>query len=192
VDGEHQRNVHGRWKGVIGRLPSIHMVVGMHWLLRAPLFLSEHFVGNVGDDLVDIHVRLRPASGLVNHEREMLLVFAVLDFAGSSDDSIDSRTCYLRFQRLAIRSRACHLLYAECLDQLTWHLVRINADLKVLHRAGGLGTPIRPVWHLDLAHCVALCPIGHVIAVAISSASQADCCDKRNHHHKRHDRLASF
>ena len=62
--------VHGRRERVVGRLRAVDVVVRVHRLLRAHLPPSE-LDRAVADDLVGVHVGLRPAAGLPDDEREM-------------------------------------------------------------------------------------------------------------------------
>ena len=53
-----QGNVHGRRKGIVTGLSLVDMIVGMDWRF-GPNLSSQNLNGAVGQDLVDIHIRLR-------------------------------------------------------------------------------------------------------------------------------------
>src|SRR5215475_7010919 len=61
--------VHGRGKGVVGRLGAIDVVVRVHRLLRAEL-APEKLDGAVADDLIGVHVALGAAPRLPDHRGE--------------------------------------------------------------------------------------------------------------------------
>ena len=62
-EGFSRRDVHGGWKGVVGRLRSVDVVVGVNGGFGAQ-FPAGKFDRTVGDDLVGVHVGLRTASCL--------------------------------------------------------------------------------------------------------------------------------
>ena len=72
---EHRGNVHGCWKGVVGRLTAIDMVIGMHRRLATQL-PAQNLNGTVADDFVGVHVCLCATSRLPHDEREMIVQLA--------------------------------------------------------------------------------------------------------------------
>ena len=80
-------DVHGGWKGVVGRLRSIHVVVWMNGCFRTKHSTGE-FDGTVGDDLVGVHVGLRSASRLPYTKREVVVKMAVDHVLGGGDDEV--------------------------------------------------------------------------------------------------------
>ena len=80
-------NVHGRWEGVIARLAHVDVVIWVNRLLRAK-FTASHLNGTVGDDLVDVHVRLSSRTGLPDAEGEFGWVEPISHFSGGSNDEV--------------------------------------------------------------------------------------------------------
>src|SRR5262245_55181653 len=52
---EHSRDVHGRWKRVVGRLAHIHVVIRVNWALAAE-YATYELDRPIADDLVYVHV----------------------------------------------------------------------------------------------------------------------------------------
>ncbi len=61
------------------------MIVGMHRLLGAE-FAAQHFIGAIGDHLVEVHVGLGAGAGLPDHQRKMIIELAVDHLARGADD----------------------------------------------------------------------------------------------------------
>ena len=78
-------DVHRRGKRVVGRLRHIYVVVGVNGLLAAHLAAGD-FDGAIRDHLVDVHVGLRAAAGLVDAQRKMVVELAGDDFVGGLRD----------------------------------------------------------------------------------------------------------
>ena len=124
----------------------------MNLPLHPPL-AAEDLARAVGEDLVDVHVRLRPAAGLPDDERELGVVRALEDFIGRLDDRLaDLRVLEL----LQVEVDPCRgpLDLRQRMDERQGHPVGVGGDLEVLERALGLGPPEAVGGDLHLAHGV--------------------------------------
>ncbi|MEJ7718115.1 MAG: hypothetical protein WKF31_09200 [Thermoleophilaceae bacterium] len=72
-----RRQVHGRGEDVVGGLPHVDVVVGVHVL-----------AGEAGDDLVGVHVRRGARAGLEDVDRELVVVAAVRHLVGGGGDAL--------------------------------------------------------------------------------------------------------
>src|ERR1700743_2676756 len=142
--GFGSRDVGRGWKGVVGRLRHVDVVVGMH----------GHAVGggDTRDHLVGVHVGTGARPGLEDVDRELLVVLTVGDFGGGGDD----RVGLVRGQqpKVLIHLRAGGFQQTQRAD--LGGLEPSSGDRKVFHRALSLGAPQRFRGHLDLAHGVVL------------------------------------
>ena len=87
LDGPGGGQMHGGGEAVVGALRAVDMVVGVHRALAAALAAGD-LVGASGDDLVHVHVALRTAAGLPDHQRELVVVLASQHFvSGLFDES---------------------------------------------------------------------------------------------------------
>ena len=82
-----RRDVHRGREAVVRRLAHVDVIVGMHRRFRAEL-AAEHFVGAVGDHLVDVHVGLGAGAGLPDHQREVIVELAVDHLLRRLDDGV--------------------------------------------------------------------------------------------------------
>ena len=137
--GRHRvgRDVHGRREGVVGRLAHVDVVVGVHRLLRAEL-ASEQLDAPVGDDLVDVHVRLRTRAGLPHVEREVVVELTTDHLVA---DALDERALP-RGQTTVTRvdHRRGLLDVAVGVVDLVWHAV--VADVEVDEAPLRLRSPV--------------------------------------------------
>src|SRR4051812_34562190 len=111
---------------------------------------AADLVGEVRDDLVGIHVRLRTAAGLPDDEGEVVVEVARLDLAGGLDD--EGRELRVELAEVAIDVRRRPLHDAERADDRAPEA--LAADLEVLEAALRLRSPVPPLRHLDVAHAV--------------------------------------
>ncbi|MNC85110.1 hypothetical protein D3C83_06880 [compost metagenome] len=83
----HRRDVHRGGKGVVGGLPLVDIVVGMH-PPPFPAAAAEQLGGAVRQHLVDVHVGLGAGPGLPHHQREMVVEPAGERLVRRPDDGI--------------------------------------------------------------------------------------------------------
>ena len=147
------RDVHRRREGVVGGLALVDVVVGVDGLLRAHL-AAEDLDRAVRDDLVGVHVGLRPAPGLPDDQREVFVELALDDFVGRLDDGLR----LLGGQRapVTVHDRRGLLEDPERADQLPRETLPLAADREVVERALGLGSPVPVRRDFDLPHRVGL------------------------------------
>ena len=72
----HRGNVHRRGEGVVGRLAQVAVVVWMHRSFGTRL-AAQPPDGEVGDDLVGVHVSLGAGAGLPDDQRKVVVKSAV-------------------------------------------------------------------------------------------------------------------
>ena len=65
-------NVHRSGEGIIGRLPHIAVIIGMHRIFAADV-AAKNFNRTVGDHFIGIHIGLCARTGLPDHERKIIV-----------------------------------------------------------------------------------------------------------------------
>ena len=118
--------VHGRGKDVVGRLAEVDVVVGV-----------DALAGEVGDDLVGVHVRRRPRAGLEDVDRELLVVAAVCDLGGGGGDALSHGR--VDQAQIGIHLGGGALDPAEPVNHRQRHA--LTRDLEVGDRLGRLAAP---------------------------------------------------
>ena len=155
LPGRHRvgGDVHRGREGVIGRLAHVHVIVGMDRLLRAE-GPAHQLDAPVRDDLVHVHVGLRPRPGLEHIERELgiegpadHLVTHPLDQLPLPGRQPPGPGIYQGRRFLYVAVGVVHLLR---------HLV--VADVEVLQAPLGLRPPVPVGRHLHRAQAVELLP----------------------------------
>jgi hypothetical protein len=146
-------DVHRGRERVVRRLPAVHVVVRVHRLLRAHLAAGQ-LDRAVRDDLVRVHVRLRPRAGLEDDQREVVVELPGDHLVRGAADQVD----LLRRQlaQLAVRDRGALLQDAERADDRTGEAEPVDADREVLDRPLRLGTPVAVGGNLDRTHRIGL------------------------------------
>ncbi len=134
---------------VVGGLPHVHMIVGVH--ARAGVELH----GPVGDNLIGVHIRAGSRSGLEDIQREMAVMPAIGNLCRCLGDGARHRRIQAPEIRVHLGRR--HLDASERLDEHAWEA---NArDRKIFHRPRRLG-PVQGVGrHAHLAHGIPFNPI---------------------------------
>ncbi len=84
--GEHGE-ADGGGDGVVGRLPHVDVVIGVDRLVTA-FFSAQRDVGEVGDDLVAVHVVAGAGAGLETVDDEFLAILAGEDLLAGGDDGV--------------------------------------------------------------------------------------------------------
>ena len=151
--------MHGGWKGIVGRLAHVDVVVRVHGPLGA-LLTAGQLDGTVGNDLVAVHVGLRATAGLPDHQRKILVELAFDYLVRSLLD--DSRLLRRQQpQRLVCDSRRL-FQYSESAN----HLAReaVAADLEVDERTGRLRSVVAIRRYAQIAHAVGLDAVVHDLA----------------------------
>ena len=75
-------------KRIVGTLATVHVIVGMHGLLRVHLS-TRHFNRAVGNDFVGIHIGLGARTSLKHDQRKMIIKFSRDHLICSAHDEID-------------------------------------------------------------------------------------------------------
>src|SRR5690606_19238851 len=131
----------------------------------------ERVAGELGcavrDHLVDVHVRLRPGARLPHDEREVVVELPLEDLVAHAGDQV--RLLALQAGQLGVDERCRLLQHGEGADNLDRHPV--PADLEVLPRPLGLGTPVAVGGDLDLAERVLLYPVLHEAMLTAPAAA---------------------
>ena len=153
----HRGQVHGGGKGVVGGLRAVHVIIGMHRLLRAHLAAQE-LDGAVADHFIGVHVALGAAARLPDHQRKVVVELACYHLVGGLDDG--RRHVLGQEPELVIDLCAGPLELAERPDHLSREA--LARDLEMLERALRLRAPVAVGGHLDGAHAVGLASCRHV------------------------------
>jgi hypothetical protein len=143
--------VHGAGEDVVGRLPPVDVVVGVHGRLAPPL-ASQSLDGPVGDHLVGVHVAGGPRAGLEDVDRELVIVFPVRDLLGRGHDGVGDLRGQVPLVAVDLRGRP--LDEGQGPDQPARQAP--PADREVLHRPLGLRPPEGLGGHRHLAQGVLL------------------------------------
>ena len=149
-DAERGGKVHRGGKKVVGRLPEIDFVVGMHQPVLPPL-PAEQLGRAIGQHLVHVHIALRAGAGLPDGQGELLPVAAAQDFFRRRDDG--RRLLPWQQAQFAIDPGAGGFRGGERKHEFLRHALGGNGE--VLERALRLGTPEPVCGHLDGAERVA-------------------------------------
>ena len=115
-----------RREDVVGRLAHVHVVVGVGAV-----------AGEVGDDLVGVHVRRGARAGLEDVDRELVVVLAVGDLVGRGGDALGDVAVEQAEPGVGARRRALDApqpVHDRQPDALA-------GDLEVPDRLGGLSAP---------------------------------------------------
>src|SRR5262245_18163077 len=147
--------MHRGWKGVIGTLSTIHIIIGMNWLLRSHL-TTRHFNRAVRDDLIGIHIGLRPRTRLEHDQRKVRVEFSCDHFICSAHDQIDF--LLRQFPKFAIRLSRTFLEDSQGTDNCSGETKAINSDREVVARTLGLCSPVTISSDLDHAHAIGFGP----------------------------------
>lgn len=145
---ERDRDVHRSWEGVVRGLAAVDVIVWVDGRFAAAN-PGQQFVGAARDHLVRVHIGLRAAAGLPDHQRELIVVQAVGDFGGGFLDRVGERGV-----EAVLAVDLCGGLFdaAERADQRDGH--SLAADGEIGDRALRLRAPIGLGGHLDRAETV--------------------------------------
>ena len=158
-------DVHGGRERVVRRLPAVDVVVGMDRRLAAH-HAAGQLDGAVRDDLVHVHVALRPGARLPHHQREVVVQLARDDLVGRVHDQVLGGPVQLAERVVGERRRL--LEDAERAHDVRGHA--LLADAEVVARALRLRAVVAVVRHLDGAHGVGFDAGAHVTDLRESCA----------------------
>ena len=164
---QHRRHMHGGGKNIVGRLTSVHVIVGVDPPAITP-FTAQQFTGPVGQHLIDVHIGLRPRAGLPDHQRKLTGVLARNHLIRGSNDSpsfggILQTQCVIHTCRAALDLR-------QCADDLTRLLLAGNSE--VLQRALGLRSPQPVSGHFNGPKSVSFSARGHAMGLVSTELVQ--------------------
>jgi hypothetical protein len=142
-------DVHRRGKGVVRRLATVDVVIGMDRRL-CPQLATGHLDRSVGNDLVAVHVCLSAAPGLPDEEREVVVELSVDHLVRRLRDQLDLLGG--QHPQLAVGHGGGLLEDSQRPDHGTGEMVA--ADAEVMQGALCLGAPIAICRDLDFAHAV--------------------------------------
>ncbi len=137
-------DMHDGREGVVRRLAHVHVIVGMHGLLRAH-DAAEQLDRAIADHFVGVHVGLRARAGLPDHEREMIVEFSLDDFVGGLADRL--REFRVEQAKFLIGHRSRFFEQSEGAHDRLRHA--LAADLEVHRRALRLCAPIAVGGHFN-------------------------------------------
>ncbi len=123
----------------------------MHRLLGAE-FAAQHFVGAIGDHLVEVHVGLGAGPGLPDHQRKVPVELAVDHLARGADDGAGAAP--VEQPEFAIGLGGSKLDHAERMNDRHRH--PLITDAEISPRPFGLGTPVAIGGNVDRAEAVGL------------------------------------
>ena len=121
--------------------------------------LAQQLIGAVGNDLVDIHIRLRAAAGLPDGKREVAVERAVKDLVAGSLDGTGAAGVEHAELRIGARRRELH--DRERADDLRRDL--LGADAEIFKAALRLRAPVTVGGHTHLAHRIMLQTVFHPV-----------------------------
>ena len=152
------RDVHRRRECVVGALRFIDVVVGVNQLF------AQNLVGARRYHLVDVHVALRAAARLPDHQREFFIQLARQNLVARGGDCIG--TLLIQIAQLAVSQ--CRRLFKD--GERANHLTRngLRADREILVAALSLCAPVVVRRHANLAHCIMLNAVFHRSASRLS------------------------
>ena len=141
-----------RGNDVVGRLPQVHVVVGVHD--PGPQVSAQYLGRDVGDDLVGVGVGRRARPGLEDVQHEMVVILPVNHPLGRLDDGVAYRL--VQDSHFHVRLRRRLLDQSQCTDESPREPQ--IADGEVQHRPHRR-RPVESVsWDLHFPHGVAFYP----------------------------------
>ena len=153
LERDARSHVHRRREGVVRALRAVDVIVRMHERL------PQQRIGAVGDDLVDVHIRLRAAAGLPDGEREVSVERAIKDLVAGGLDR--AGTARIEHTKLCIRTRGGKLYDRKRADDLRRHL--LGADAEIFKAALRLRAPVTVGRHTHLPHRIMLQTVFHPV-----------------------------
>ena len=153
LERDARSHVHGRRKRVVRALRAVDVVVRVHEVF------AQQLIGAVGNNLVDIHIRLRAAAGLPDGEREVAVERAVEDLVAGSLDGAGAAG--VEHAELRIGARRCELHDRKRADDLRRDL--LGTDTEIFIAALRLRAPVTVGGHTHLTHRIMLQTVFHPV-----------------------------
>ena len=139
--------------GVVGRLRTVHVVVGRTVFIFA-VFVTHDFEGAVSYHLVGVHVGGGSGASLNHINRELIVIFAIDDFLTCLFDGLGLLFC--QKSETVVGACGTHLGYGKAFNEL-WILVEMQmADLEIFDSAQSLHSVEQIVGNLTRADKVGL------------------------------------
>ncbi len=160
------RDVHRRRKRVVRRLALIHVIVRVHRLLAADDAAGE-LDRAIRDDLIRVHVRLRPAAGLPDEERKVIVQLALDHFVRRGGDRAGERA--RQQTEFGVRLGRGSLQEPERANQRPREV--LDPDAEVVQRPLRLRAPVPVGRHGDVAKAVGFVSGVHVHTSGAATAS---------------------
>ncbi len=158
--------MNGGREHVVGRLPHVHVVVGMDRLFFRESIAANDFDRAVGDDFIGVHIARSAGAGLENIERELAIEFAFDNFAAGLEQGIDVLGADGVFAgagelaEITVGDGGRVFDQAEGMDQLGGQ--RLAGDGEVFDGALGLSAVVSLGRDVDLAHRIVFnAVVGH-------------------------------
>ena len=137
----------------------------MDWLL-GPSDTASDLDRPVGDDLVDVHVRLGARAGLPDTQRELIIELPGCHLFGRLDDQC--RRGLVHLAEVTVDHGRGLLEHPKGVDQGVGH--GVVGDGEVMEGSSRLGPPVALLGDLDRPHAVSFGPHAHRWISSISNA----------------------
>ena len=131
-DAADEGYLHGRGVGVVGGLRQIDVVIGVAVFVFA-LLVAHQFEGDVGDDLVGVHVGGGAGSALYHVHNELVVELAVAYHAACLYDGVGS--LFVEQSQVAVRQCGGFFHVGQGLDDFREKAEPYAADMEILHTA---------------------------------------------------------
>jgi hypothetical protein len=139
LEGPDQGDLGGRRIGVVGRLGLVDVVERVDGLVAA-LGVPEDLQGEVGDDLVGVHVGRRAGTALDVVDDELVVQLPASDALAGGGDRMG--LLGIELAEVPVRQGGGFLDGREGIDELVVHADFCAADVEVLQRALGVDSPV--------------------------------------------------
>ena len=157
-DGQNSRHIHGCREGIVGALGHIDMVIGMD--LQARMILG----GDMGNDLIDIHIALGTAAGLPDLQGKFMGIASFQNAGAGFGNGLSGLP--VQSAQLHIGGGAGGFEDREGPDDLGRY--GFGPYGKVLQTSLGLGAPEMVSGHSDLPHRIMLDSVFHALVLSVS------------------------
>ena len=145
----HGGDMHGCREAVVGALRAVDVVVGVHRCF-ATTAVAGQFIGAPSDHFINIHIALRTAAGLPDHQGKLLIMLTGQDFIGGLLNQ-SGQICG-QFTDTLINPRRSFLDQRQGMSH--WQGHALLADGEVDQRALSLCAPVGFIRYVDGAEAV--------------------------------------